>query len=652
MVQKLLPVIAALCFATPLRAQDCPEAQGPNDSTLARRYAPILGFGPGERYFPTIPFFTAFDTIGGKGDLSDSARVAPLGKEGRISWNSLDTAYRSPRRLKVVPNVLNTFVPANSAVFYRVRCLRGKQKNQLWGFLRNDPQAWQRTGLDSLYAKGLRDAEFAVVEYYLYYLRDTGLQGHEHDIERILVFIPRRIDIARALRRKAEGRETSSAGETSPDSIAMLADSLLIVVGTGHSVTTPNNVLVLLNGQAHNLELPSVLVELGGHSSAPDMNLDSELHIGLDVNWNISESVWGTRDAQAVSGMGFLGKYQSWMTLPRKAGVTVTLSPRPAPKGPADVERRMAQEEKEKIDTKRDSILDVKQDATAKPLSLADTSQYSLLPVSYFKDLARYVSELPRARSAADSNALADSVRHVVDDSIRPLLKEGWGFEGFPKNADYSVIIATMTMMRHWGEPLQSGDRQVSASKTTIWEHSDYKGSPIWSLKRRLYRPTANGIQNVGDVVSLLTANYSAYLGSGGQQFQLGVLFPVIKSKIDIAGMLEAQFGLYRRRFFTGEDGPTRPSVSLLYERHHKRVFSWYARPFSYVKKRAEIEGDPEASDVVLGFGASVMPFFPVPQVLKGMAQRLRIRAGIRIDAKDWEPSLRRFELQTTMYVR
>ena len=58
------------------------------------------------------------------------------------------------------------------------------------------------------------------------------------------------------------------------------------------------------------------------------------------------------------------------------------------------------------------------------------------------------------------------------------------------------------------------------------------------------------------------------------------------------------------------------------------------------------------SSDVTLAFGISVVPFFSVPNVLAGLAQRLRLRLGLRLDAKHWEPSLRRLEIGSTMYVR
>ena len=57
-------ILSLLILAVSVRlavAQSCLKASEPNARKLAERYAPILSFAPGERYFPTIPFFTALD---------------------------------------------------------------------------------------------------------------------------------------------------------------------------------------------------------------------------------------------------------------------------------------------------------------------------------------------------------------------------------------------------------------------------------------------------------------------------------------------------------------------------------------------------------------------------------------------------------------
>ena len=593
--------------------------------SLAQHYAPILSFGIGERYFPTIPFFTAFDNFGGGRGFGDSARVAPFVVDGKLSWDSLDMAYRA--RLETVSRRLQVYEPEFAAVFYRVRCLEGKQNKQLWGFLRNDNQAWKRTGLDTLYAQGLLDAQFAVVEYYLYYVRDAGLQGHPHDIERILVFVPSGIP---------KEELTKQEVPLTPGKQKALIASLTVMVGTGHSLSTANNIVVLVGEQADGLKNPVFLIELGGHSSAPDLNRDNAFNVGLDVNWNLSGRIWGTRDVQAVSGLGALGEYESWMTLPRGPCSSTTL----APKGVAP----------------RDSKLPIQMRVSGEPCGdlRGGTQQvipvlYALLPVEPFHRMARQVGGIRRARTAPDSAVRRDTVRTVIDSTITPLL-EPWGFKGF-SDASNAKVLEAMRAMRYW--------RTIESSRQTrIWNHPDFKGSPIRSLKRRLYRPTVTGLQNVGDFGSLFFPAVSLNTGDGGWQTQLGFTVPVFGELFSIPGVLEVQVGrYYGHQLFKGD---SRYSVSILYERHYRSLTSYYIRPIDYVHRRQELEGNSEPSDFIMGAGVSVMPFFPFPDLrLLGiplgalLSQHLRLRGGLRIDiGESMTPRLGRFEFQAVWYVR
>jgi hypothetical protein len=141
-----------------------------------------------------------------------------------------------------------------------------------------------------------------VIQYFVYYLQDWGLMGHSEDIEYAFVFIPEEAEAAKSFR---------------------------VIVGAGHDPPAPNNVLVLTDREAftprHNH--PNILVELGGHSSAPDMPPFGQFSAGLDVNWHIDD-LWGTRDEQATAGRSFSGRYEGTMTYPRDAEDAVTLFPR------------------------------------------------------------------------------------------------------------------------------------------------------------------------------------------------------------------------------------------------------------------------------------------------------------------------------------
>jgi hypothetical protein len=144
--------------------------------------------------------------------------------------------------------------------------------------------------------------KFRVIQYFVYYLQDWGLMGHSEDIEYAFVFIPEQEEAAKSFR---------------------------VIVGAGHDPPAPNNVLVLAGREASTPRHyhPNILVELGGHSSAPDMPPFGQFSAGLDVNWHIDD-LWGTRDEQATAGLSFSGRYEGTMTYPRDPEDALTLFPR------------------------------------------------------------------------------------------------------------------------------------------------------------------------------------------------------------------------------------------------------------------------------------------------------------------------------------
>jgi hypothetical protein len=317
------------------------------DYDLARTYAPILRFAPPERLYPTVPFFTAFDTLHPEiMKMSDTLGIMSLrkNKSNHLTQEQLDTLALEVDTLAVEPLDAITgtmgqpirtrrpwlpsfgyvkrryqITPATTpsgkvipvpAVFYRVCDLRERSRTKgtysdvqkLWRYLRSDEQAWQRFGMDSLAVSD--STAFRVIEYFFYYVADAGLQGHSDDIESLFIFIPKDPSKAKRFR---------------------------IVVGAGHKDPAPNNVLVMLpsdSGQlAEKYKHQNVLVEYGGHSSAPDMPPFGQFSVGLDVNWHIDD-VWGTRDPQASAGVSFHGRYDATMTFPRDPEDAVTYFPR------------------------------------------------------------------------------------------------------------------------------------------------------------------------------------------------------------------------------------------------------------------------------------------------------------------------------------
>lgn len=285
-VVALYPLCAAAQPAA--NARSCRDAS--SDAARAASYAPRLIFHESERYFPTVPFFTAFFDNEGERRADafvDPDAIAPLSdKPTKASWSQLRTSYDAiidrwrggeSRR------------PPMTAAFYRVR--HDVDERKVWGFLRSDGQAWRRNDMDALLSRLPESTEFVAVEYYFYSIRDVGLRGHPEDIEFVFIFMPR--DPA-------------------------LACELLVIVGAGHEPRQPNNVLVVTRSPSErgSARATGLIVELGGHASAPDVDNDGAFVLGHDINWGL-ENVWGVRDLLAVAGAGFTGDYHSDMTLPR-----------------------------------------------------------------------------------------------------------------------------------------------------------------------------------------------------------------------------------------------------------------------------------------------------------------------------------------------
>lgn len=215
----------------------------------------------------------------------------------RNLMRQLDSLEIKLRQLSEKPDLSKTEVRHNakkrqSVVFYNVT--KSFKARDLKDKLYSDEQFWHRlrdkhrTYVDYLEKE---DAELSVYEYYFYYINDKGLQGHPEDIERVLVFVPQ------------------------VDSI-----HFRVVVAPGHSNLVPNNVLFYQKDEVkprYGSHL-HILVELGGHSNAPDLTGNGHFEPGVDANWHV-ENIWGTRDIQAIAGSGAVNRYASWMTFPRDA---------------------------------------------------------------------------------------------------------------------------------------------------------------------------------------------------------------------------------------------------------------------------------------------------------------------------------------------
>ncbi len=564
------------------------------DSILAARYAPIYWYGPGERYLPTVPLFTAFDGVDNNGngtiDFADSLEIAP-------PWETLDRLYldddsRSTRKI------------GRSAILFRVCDLTPKDVGNMWRYVKSDEQAWHRFDIDpNLLARLRQEAvtdtsgvvvtpatEFRVIQYYAFALADYGLQGHRYDSELVYVLVPKDEELASQFR---------------------------IVVGGGHTDRVPNNVLVL-SGQLARRQSgldarPSVLVELGDHSSSPDMPPYGQFSPGLDANWH-NYDLWGTRDVQASSGLGALGPYRAWMTFPRNPTVAMRLFPPVLPNSSAI---RMTEIQL--------------QDG-------AEITRYSLLPVEPFADLFERVGEAessPTADQIRDIESAMTRIVHVTHRRWRRDADTGFAddFTGFDNLTEPQKIAAVRHMQKWLAAPNTIANHYV-------WETAHYRRVPTRIFKQHLFRPTFNSMSFPNDYLRQL--NLSVGWQPSTILLQSGWDIAAFWLPIRIQGYLSLQGGIYARctELFGSCFGQTSPTFSLTHTGHYSALLSWYART-SWVPRKAEVDGEVDVSDWYLGGGLAL-----------ATSKFVRLRVGLASELRHRSPLLGKTVFESQLVVQ
>jgi hypothetical protein len=591
---------------------------------LLEQFAPVYSFALGEQYFPVMPFFTAFDGEDNGGspaiDLADSFEVAPMSGDSLILWQVLDNQYRiwndsanrAERRKRG---------DVDGTVFVQVRPFNRNEKWRLLRFLKSDEQAWDRLkrreliSLDSLF----HQYEFVSLEYYLYYIRDDGLQGHPEDIEFAFIFLP--------YKRQAGGATT------------LYPDCFRVITGGGHTWRTPNNVLVLSPSNMPALRTPSILVELGGHSSAPDLNPAGTFQPGVDVNWHAYD-VWGTRDVQAVLGQGFDGQYDMSMTFPRDTTL-MSLKRR---------DRRLpVQAELAKEEIQRHTTIPVLH------------REYNLMPVVLVESLA---VELEARELSADRIQLRlEQLEAYMPNScqLSDPPPERVCFRGF-RGMDMAARDTAIEWMKRWHlnslheehfdhhfESYESPRtshrfgvlqaRTIPREKHRVWDHEVFRRPATELLKGHLYRPSIREFEGLStSLLRLLTYGFSFH-PSEGYQAQIGVIIPAVPIAVRLPGVIEIQAGVFGRRFLRQEHSW---SLAILHDHFYSRFFSWYAK-LTYVKDRSDIINEPEASDIFLSAGPSFLLSLGRSKNWYGtIANSIRLRSGLRFDLGDWNNVFRR----------
>ncbi len=479
------------------------------DSAKALEYAPILWFESGEKYFPTMPFFTAFKW---NRDDTTEFRLTPEMIRPDSSWYGLMKTYEA-----------------------RTLALRGQhQQPEVWLFwdkrelsvkefqryLESDRQFRKRG--KAYFMRLRREVErIEVFCYWIYYLNDTGLEGHPQDLESVYVFAP------------VWRKDTKVEKEflTKP----------LAVVGAGHTEMVPNNVLLCDTP----LDSIVILTELGGHSSAPDRNGDGRLNPGYDANWQAA-NLWGTRDTQASSGLGALGNYESWMTFPRKEEMRCFP---PKEKYEQLWHYRLAAAE----DLKKlyEAIRDLQ--PHRKLRTAADSTQWLSMGEKFEKMGG------PRRQSWI---AMAESRRDSLFERLQSWREDQWTYKKNPETG---------------GLEKKSHEKLVAA-KHMPWQHANYKGPVSNIFKRHIFPPT-------GDWSHWMRGAYLRYAGRSEASAGLVLHVtepPVIRDLFKLAGVVVFEGG-YRRvandtskiegTLFTGTD---QIAARLLYDVTYNTVFTGY----------------------------------------------------------------------------
>lgn len=427
--RRLTPLICLMIFCFNLSAADNnPKPISPEDSlrlahaqdsTVALAYAPVLWFAASEEYFPTIPFYTAFNWSPAR---ARAAQLTPEMIRPERSWLGLKETYDAD-------------APAHREVWvFWDKDRPGLSKREFETLLGSDRQFRNR---EQEYLQRLEHEveRIEVFRYWMYYLNDTGLEGHPQDLEFVYVFVP--------VWKKDLPRDQK------------FSRTPLAVVGAGHTEMVPNNVLLCDTP----LDTIVILTELGGHASAPDRNADGNLSPGFDANWQAA-NLWGTRDTQASSGLGAFGNYQSWMTFPRKPEYRC-FPPQEEHQGKWHYRLVWAEDLKGLYDEVW--ALRMKKEMRA----AADSAQWLRLGARF---------EKLGGPSKESWLAMEQERRAQLYQRLLDWHKDQWTYK---RNA------AT-------GNLEKTGHKKLAATRHMPWRHSYYKGHAQKIFKRHLFPPTGN----------------------------------------------------------------------------------------------------------------------------------------------------------------
>lgn len=220
----------------------------PQQRALAERFAPELVFHPDESYFPMSPLFT----IESQPHLNAMVAQSFPWRSRQAYWKEA-LGTQEMRRVRYGAMTLEEKLALATVYFQAYR-------------LEEDPRI--------------------VVEFWLYYLQNhyrprNGLiplrvdTSHSNDMEHVFLILE-----------PEEGQSTSTT--------ELERYRLAEIYASAHGDKVPNNHLSVPASEA-GVPPPSILVELGAHAMAPDLDRDGRFTPGIDSQSG-PKFVWGIRD--------------------------------------------------------------------------------------------------------------------------------------------------------------------------------------------------------------------------------------------------------------------------------------------------------------------------------------------------------------------
>jgi len=261
---------------------------------LAERFAPVLLFHEAEEFFPCSPLFPLdLDMPASERPPDERSGGAVIDGEKPAEKENADENLARPSLVEALGDV------ESRTDTYRSLSLSSKADLARVFF--------------HAYPFAEDGEQLVVVEYWFYYVENQyqaegGLfpvrvdTSHPNDMEHVFVVL-----------RPRGGHSSASGLSTWPDAYAIKT-----IYASAHHGNLPNNTYTFTPGQEAR-QMPPLMVELGSHAVAADIDGDGRFTPGIDSTWN-GKFVWGIRDTGKT-----WARYDPAYMEPRQRGDSVVL---------------------------------------------------------------------------------------------------------------------------------------------------------------------------------------------------------------------------------------------------------------------------------------------------------------------------------------